>query len=57
MKSFAFIILAASAIITGCAGSNFTKIPDEQLAIGKTTEAEIRAKLGTPYQEGAREFR
>jgi hypothetical protein len=42
------LVLAAA----GCAGRDFTRPQPESLALGKTTEAEVRQRFGDPYREG-----
>lgn len=42
------VVLSACTTTTG-----FIKTPDEQLVIGKTSEAEIRQLRGKPYQQSA----
>ncbi len=45
-------ILALLLVASGCAGRDFKRPPPGSLAVGKTTEAEIRRQFGTPYREG-----
>jgi len=45
----AMVLLLATG---GCAGHDFTRPPSDALFLGKTTEAEIRQRLGDPYREG-----
>ncbi|MBS1155129.1 MAG: hypothetical protein H6R07_1053 [Proteobacteria bacterium] len=52
MKIIAVISFLAISFLSGCAGTNFVRTSDDQLIIGKTTEAELKAKLGAPYREG-----
>ena len=51
IASHAVILLAA--LLAGCAGTQFTRVADEDLVLGQTTEAQVRARLGEPYREGA----
>ncbi len=44
--------VVGAMFLSGCAGTAFVKTSDEQLALGKTSESEIRQKMGTPYREG-----
>lgn len=44
--------VVGAVFLTGCAGTSFVKTSDEQLVLGKTSESEIRQKMGTPYREG-----
>lgn len=48
----ALAIVALLLVAGACAGRDFTRLPPDSLAVGKTGEAEIRQKLGTPYREG-----
>lgn len=54
MRSFAmkFMLAAAVAVLAGCAGTDFVRVADDALVLGRTTEAEIKARLGAPYREG-----
>jgi len=45
-------IVALVLLSTGCAGRDFKRPALDSLAVGKATEAEIRQRFGTPYQEG-----
>jgi len=48
-------VLLASILLlvaTGCAGKDFVRPQPESLTLGKTTETEIRQRLGSPYREG-----
>ena len=36
----------------GCAGRDFTRPPADSLALGKTTEGDIRQRFGDPYRQG-----
>lgn len=40
------------ALLAGCAGTQFTRVADDALVLGQTTEAQVRARLGEPYREG-----
>lgn len=46
--------LARTAVIllAGCAGTQFTRVAEDALVLGQTTEAQVRARLGEPYREG-----
>ena len=44
--------LALLLVATGCAGREFTRPQPDTLALGTTSEAEIRQRLGEPYREG-----
>ena len=48
----ALAVLVLLLVATGCAGRDFVRTPAESLALGKTTEAEIRQRHGSPYREG-----
>jgi hypothetical protein len=46
-------VVALAGVLAACgAGRDFQRVPDSQLALGRTTEAEIDARLGDPYQQG-----
>jgi hypothetical protein len=48
----ACLAVALAFVLAGCAGSSFTRQPDEALALGRTSYPEIRQRLGSPYREG-----
>ena len=54
MRSMAvkFAVALAALVLAGCAGTEFVRVADEALALGRTTEGEIRARMGAPYREG-----
>lgn len=43
--------LALAITLTGCAGTKFVRPADSDLTLGKTTEQEVTARLGKPFQE------
>lgn len=49
MKSCAAVFMALA--MAGCAGTKFVKPADTDLQLGKTTEQQVLAQLGKPYQE------
>jgi outer membrane protein assembly factor BamE (lipoprotein component of BamABCDE complex) len=54
MKS-SIVKLAAvvvSALLAGCAGTNFVRVTDDALVLGQTTSEQVSARLGSPYREG-----
>ena len=48
-----FAAIACSLFLAGCAGTKFVRAPDDSLALGQTTLEQIKARLGSPYKEGA----
>lgn len=44
-------LVAAMALLAGCAGTKFVRPADTDLQLGRTTEQEAVAKLGKPMQE------
>jgi hypothetical protein len=50
----ACLAVALAFVLAGCAGSSFTRRPDEAPALGRTSYPEIRQRLGSPYREGAK---
>lgn len=44
-------VLLATALLVGCAGTKFARPSDGELELGKTTEQQVVAKLGKPFQE------
>ena len=48
----AYLTVALALIVAGCAGSNFTKQPDDALVLGQTSRQDILQRLGSPYREG-----
>lgn len=47
-----FAAALAVAVLAGCAGTDFVRVADDALVLGRTTEGEIKARLGAPYREG-----
>jgi hypothetical protein len=47
-----FFFLTFVLLISGCAGSNFTKPDPDSFVLGKTTQAEVSTKMGKPYRTG-----
>jgi len=47
-----FTVALAAVVLAGCAGTEFVRVADDALILGRTTEAEIKARLGAPYREG-----
>jgi hypothetical protein len=45
-------VLALVLLATACAGRAFTRPSVEGFVVGKSTEAEIRQRFGSPYREG-----
>lgn len=54
MKSLAvkFFIIFLGVLVTGCAGTDFVRVADSGLVLGKTTPEQIIGQLGPPYREG-----
>ena len=52
MSKFATALVMA-ATLAGCAGTKFVRPADSELTLGKTTEQEVLARLGKPFQEAA----
>jgi hypothetical protein len=46
-------VILLCALLAGCAGTQFARVADDALVLGQTTEAQVRARLGEPYREGA----
>ncbi|MEP6773115.1 MAG: hypothetical protein ABI893_15120 [Polaromonas sp.] len=49
MTNCAALVMAVT--LTGCAGTQFVRPADSELTLGKTTEQEVTARLGKPFQE------
>ncbi|MGQ0511877.1 MAG: hypothetical protein ACT4P9_14840 [Betaproteobacteria bacterium] len=47
-----FAAALAAMVLAGCAGTDFVRVADDALVLGRTTEGEIRTRLGAPYREG-----
>lgn len=47
-----FAAVLAAVVLSGCAGTEFVRVSDDALVLGRTTEGEIRTRLGAPYREG-----
>jgi outer membrane protein assembly factor BamE (lipoprotein component of BamABCDE complex) len=44
-------LLLAAALLAGCAGTKFVRPADSELELGKTTEQQVMARMGTPFQQ------
>jgi hypothetical protein len=51
MSKCAALVLALT--LAGCAGTKFVRPTDSELTLGRTTEQEVIARLGKPFQEAA----
>lgn len=53
MRNWIRMSVAALAVglLVGCAGTKFVRPTESELVLGKTTESEVRARLGKPFQE------
>ena len=45
------LVLATALFVAGCAGTKFVRPADGDLRLGSTTEQQVVASLGKPYQE------
>jgi hypothetical protein len=45
--------LALAVALTGCAGTKVVRPADSELVLGKTTEQEVMARMGKPFQEAS----
>jgi len=52
LSSVKFTVVFFVLQLAGCAGTNFMRVTDEALILGKTTKEQIEARLGAPYQQG-----
>lgn len=46
------LIVSLLLFLGGCAGTEFVRMSDDQLVLGRTTPEQITARLGAPYREG-----
>lgn len=46
-----WVSLLALVVLTGCAGTKFVRPAEADLELGKTTEQQVLARLGKPFQE------
>lgn len=46
-------MLVAAVVLAGCAGTKFVRPADTELELGKTTEQQVLARLGKPFQEAS----
>jgi hypothetical protein len=44
-------LLAVAVLLSGCAGTKFVRPADTELELGKTTEQQVVARMGKPFQE------
>ena len=47
-----FVVVSFVLLSSGCAGTNFIRATDDSLVLGQTTQEQIKARLGSPFQEG-----
>lgn len=54
MNNRIFLALAAatSIVLSGCAGSDFVRPTEGELVVGKSTQADVLRKMGSPLQSG-----
>lgn len=45
------VLLAASVLLAGCAGTKFVRPADTELELGRTNEQQIVARMGKPVQQ------
>src|SRR5688572_17488633 len=45
------VLLAAGMVLAGCAGTKFARPSESELELGKTTEQQVVARMGKPFQE------
>ncbi len=48
-----WVALLAAVMLTGCAGTKFVRPTDADLVLGKTTDQQVLAQLGKPFQEAS----
>lgn len=46
-----WVALLALVVLTGCAGTKFVRPAEADLELGKTTDQQVLARLGKPFQE------
>lgn len=51
-KCTKFAIVTLLILMAGCAGTNFVRMDNSSLMLGKTTYQEIRSKMGAPFLDG-----
>jgi hypothetical protein len=47
-----YVAVLALLALSGCAGSNFVRPQEGDLVVGKAKQADVTAKLGSPFQTG-----
>lgn len=47
-----YFVLSLVVLLAGCAGTDFVRVTDDTLVLGKTTSEQVIARLGSPYREG-----
>ena len=50
MRLTKFFCIAALVVLASCAGTQFDRVSDADLQLNNTTESELVAKLGKPYE-------
>lgn len=48
-----WVALLAAVVLAGCAGTKFVRPADTDLVLGKTTDQQVLALLGKPFQEAS----
>ncbi|HYW57082.1 MAG TPA: hypothetical protein VE934_08980 [Polaromonas sp.] len=46
-----WVAVLAMVVLTGCAGTKFVRPAEAELELGKTSEQQVLARLGKPFQE------
>lgn len=46
------VLATLLALLSGCAGTDFVRPAEGVLVVGKSTQADVTAKMGSPYQTG-----
>ena len=51
-RIFASVLVALATLLSACAGTDFVRPAEGVLVLGKSTQADVTAKMGSPYQTG-----
>jgi len=47
-----FAVISFALLLSGCAGTNFVRVTNDELILGQTTQQQVKSRLGSPYREG-----
>lgn len=51
-RAFVAMLVSVATLLSACAGTDFVRPADGVLVVGKSTQADVTARMGSPYQTG-----